>query len=268
MYFLHGRVWYNDPDPVYVRPTLPVEHARLICSWVAISGQLNISSEDYSALPADRLDILRRSMPAHHLLARPIDLFENDPPRLWVLSDERRRPRRDILALYNWDTAKSVDFDYSLGSLGLDADRSYRAFDYWDDTLLPPMKGRLRLSVPRQSCRILAVRPALERPQVISTSRHVTQGMVDLLEEKWDATTATLSGRSRVVGGDSYELRIVADASDQQWRVAGFDVASADKDAGVRTTVKPADGLVRARLESSVSREVSWSLRFQRAPRK
>src|SRR5262249_3321204 len=115
-----------------------------------------------------------------------------------------------------------------------------------------------------QSCRILAVRPALEWPQVISTSRHITQGMVDIVEEKWDEATQTLSGKSRVVGGDPYELRIVVGSASKGWTVAACAVSAADRDAGAGITVKQAEGLVRARIESPASREVRWSLRFQR----
>ena len=71
------------------------------------------------------------------------------------------------------------------------------AFDFWGNQLLPPIEGRLKVTLPPTSCMILAVRPEADHPQVISTSRHVTQGMVDLLEEKWDAATKTLSGRSK-----------------------------------------------------------------------
>jgi hypothetical protein len=262
-YFLNGRVWYNDPDPVYVRPEVPVEHARLICSWVAVSGQLNVSSEAYVDLPADRLDLLRRTMPYHGLRPRPADLFDHDPPRLWLLSDERRSPRRDVIALYNWDSSAAADFDYPLDRLGLSSDRSYVAFDYWADTLLPVFQGRLGLSVPKESCRILAVRPALDRPQVIGTSRHVTQGMIDLALEKWDDAARTLSGKSRLVGGDPYELRIVPASSGRGWSVAAAEVSAADKAAGVRITPKKAPDLVRVLIESPSGREVSWFLRFQ-----
>ncbi len=31
-YFLHGRVWYNDPDPIYVRDSVPLEHAQALVS--------------------------------------------------------------------------------------------------------------------------------------------------------------------------------------------------------------------------------------------
>jgi hypothetical protein len=267
-YFLHGRVWYNDPDPVYVRPEVPLEHARLICSWVTISGQLNVSSEAYPALPGDRLDLLKRTIPYHGLLPRPTDLFENDLPGLWLLTDERRDPRRDVIALFNWDTTKAIDFDYPLDRLGLDRDRSYAVFDYWGNALLPPIKGILHLSVPRQSCRILAIRPALDRPQLISTSRHITQGIVDVVEEHWDDATKTLSGKSRVVAGDPYELRIVADSSEREWMVDAFDVSAAGRDAGVRTNVKQAEGLLRATITCPASRTVNWSVRFRRTAAK
>jgi hypothetical protein len=264
-YFLHGRVWYNDPDPVYVRPEVPLDQARLICSWVAVSGQLNVSSESYSDLPADRLDLLKRTMPYHGLRPRPADLFEHEPPRLWLLTDERRSPRRDVVALYNWDAEKAAELDYPLDRLGLVAGQRYVAFDYWANRLLPPFQGRLRLSVPKQSCRIFAVRPALDRPQVISTSRHITQGVVDILDEKWDDATGTLSGQSQVVGGDPYELRVIPSSSGRpEWALEAVRVSDADQGAGVRVTSEQADGLVRAVIASPAGHVVNWSFKWRR----
>ncbi|MBU6410686.1 MAG: alpha-galactosidase, partial [Verrucomicrobia bacterium] len=99
-YFLNGRVWYNDPDPVYPRDTVPLNEARALCSWVAISGAMNTSSEWYPGLSAARLDLLRRTIPAHHLLStRPVDLFEHDPPRIWLLTDSRVTPHRNVIGL-------------------------------------------------------------------------------------------------------------------------------------------------------------------------
>ena len=74
---------------------------------------------------------------------------------------------------------------------------------------LPAVAGSLKLSVPKQSCRILALRKKADHPQLLSTSRHVTQGIVDVKEESWDAASRTLKGVSEVVAGDPYELRIV-----------------------------------------------------------
>ncbi|MGD8239234.1 MAG: alpha-galactosidase [Armatimonadota bacterium] len=264
-YFLHGRVWYNDPDPVYVRESMPLEHARLVCSWVAISGQLTVASDWLPELPPDRLDILKRTMPPHGLLPRPVDLFERDPPRIWLLTDERRTPRRDVIGFYNWDD-EPADFDCALDRIGLPRATSYVAFDYWQNALIQPIAERLQVSVPEQSCRILALRPVLDRPQLISTSRHITQGIVDVLEERWDARRRRLSGRSALVAGDPYELRVVARSPDAAWSAQSARVSPADRAAGVEITLTEANSLVRATINAPTSREVSWTLRFRQAP--
>ena len=261
-YFLHGRVWYNDPDPVYVRDKVPLNHAQLICSWVTLSGQLNLSSEWLAGLAQERVDILKRTMPAHGLLPRPADLFEHELPSLWLLTDTRRAPRRDVVGIFNWE-GKEQAFDYQMDRLGLDAKTEYVAFDYWLNTLVPSLKGRLQIGVPAESCRILAVRPAAGHPQLLSTSRHITQGIVDVIEERWDRASRTLAGRSKVVGGDSYELRIVSPAGDPVWAATVVEVSSDDRSAGVNATLSQDDRLVRAKIDSPTTREVSWTVRFK-----
>lgn len=253
-YFLHGRVWYNDPDPVYVRESIPLNHAQLICSWVALSGQLNLSSEWIPGLPAGRLDILKRTMPSHHAVARPVDLFENDLPSLWTVNT----PGRDVVGLFNWES-KEQRFDVPLEKLGLNASTEYVAFDFWGNKFIPSVKGRLQFTVPSESCAVLAVRPRANHPLLISTSRHVTQGIVDVLDEKWDAATKTLSGRSKLVGNDPSELRIATSAD----AVAKVEVSATDMSAGVTASHTSLDSLTRVRLSSPTSREVSWNVRFK-----
>ncbi len=256
-YFLHGRIWYNDPDPVYVRAAMPLAHAQLICSWVSLSGQLNLSSEWFPDLPAERLDILKRTLPGHGLLPRPVDLFERELPAWWLLTDTCRSPRRDVVGVFNWES-KEQRFDMALNRLGLNDATEYVAFDFWENELLPPVKKRLQVVLPGESCRVLAVRPRKGYPQVISTSRHITQGITDLLEEKWDPETRELRGRSKIVGGDPYELRIVTTLAAER-----IEVSLQDQSSGVRAAMKQSENLLRASLESSVSREVLWSVRFK-----
>jgi len=259
-YFLNGRVWYNDPDPLYVRESVPLNHAQLICSWVTISGALNTSSEWYPGLPPDRLDLLKRTMPSHGLPARPVDLFENDLPGIWLLTDDRHAVRRDVIGLFNW-ASKSKEFVYPLDKLGLfpatqNYDPEYVAFDYWQNKLVPPLKGSLRITVPGESCCVLAVRPVSNHPQLISTSRHITQGIVDVIEEKWDNTSKTLSGRSKIVGGDPYELRIVL--PDKKWTATAVEASD-----GATSAFTQSDDLIRATIHSATSEEVGWSVKFK-----
>ena len=266
-YHLHGRIWYNDPDPLYARASLPLNEAQLICSWVTISGQLSVSSDAYADLPPERLDLLKRTMPAHGLRPRPVDLFEERLPRIWLLTDTRHRPRRDVIGLFNWSD-NEVHLEYALDRLGLSGRTRYAVFDYWSNTLLPPLKNRLQHALPPHSCAVWAVRAVADHPQLLSTSRHITQGIVDVVEEKWDAATTALRGKSRLVENDPYELRIVTNSSREGWIVKDFEVSTADKDAGVRASVKQEQGLVRGRIESPISREVSWTVRFERSGKK
>ena len=101
-----------------------------------------------------------------------------------------------------------------------------------------------------------------ERPRVVSTSRHVTQGIVDLVEEKWDGATKTLSGTSRVVGDDPYELRIVVPEDFKVVSVGTTDVSGGEvRGLGVGTTPQK-DGVLRVTITSRTNREVRWSVKF------
>lgn len=259
-YFLNGRVWWNDPDPVYVRPSVPIEHARLICSWVTIAGDLNLCSEWLPALPAERMDLLKRTMPSHDLPARPVDLFDNDPPRIWLLTDDRQEPRRDVIGIYNW-TSEPLNIDEPPERIGLPGKGPYVAFDYWANAFVPKFNGHLRTTLPKESCQVLSVRPVADHPQLISTSRHITQGIVDVVSEKWKGDS--LSGVSRVVGADPYELRIVS--PDAKWKVVSVTVSSTDATAGVKITDERAVDGVRVRIDSKENRDVNWTIRFERS---
>jgi Melibiase len=278
-FHLHRRIWFNDPDPVYVRQTVSLELARLLCSWAAVSGQLTVASDAFADLPAERLDMLRRIMPAHDLRPRPVDLFEQAIPRIWLLTDDRRSPRHDVIGLFNWGK-EPVAFDEPLERIGLSSKGEYAAFDFWENTLLPPFRERLRLTLQpavagapetasgKKCCAVLAVRLLGEHPQLLSTSRHVTQGVIEVTAESWDAKTNELSGRSKVVGGDDYELRVLTCSNRGEWKSAAVDLSEADRKAGVTISSKEEAGLLRIAIRTPQSRDVQWQARFDGKPKK
>ena len=256
-YHLNGRIWYNDPDVAYVRPNLSLDQARANTSWVSITGQLFMVSDDFTRLKPERLEVLKRVMPAHGQHVRPVDLLEEEIPRIWLVTDSRKGRRRDVIGLFNWDEKPSM-VDYPLDRIGLPDARRFVAFDFWGNRFLPPLEGRLKVTLPPTSCMILAVRPEADHPQVISTSRHVTQGMVDLLEEKWDAGCNSLIGRSKLVSGDTYELRVATGG--KAWRVRNID----SNDNTLKPTVTTEDGLIRVQVKvpASHSGDWQWAIRF------
>jgi hypothetical protein len=263
-YFLNGRVWYNDPDPLYVRNTLSLEHARVITSFVTLSGQMNSSSEHYAQLKPERLDMLKRTMPSHQATARPVDLFENRTPRIWTVTDGVEEKRMDVVGLFNW-ASQSQDVAAKAEYLGLPKADRYIAFEYWSNSLIPAFENELKYQLAPQSCAVLSVRPLKEHPQVISTSRHITQGMIDLSDESWSSWKKRLSGVSKVVAADPYELRILTMTTGSSYKHSKIELSDADQAAGVTASAKLTEGLVRVTLRSPVSRAVKWSVSFEKS---
>ena len=254
LYFLNRRVWHNDPDPVYVRSGISLDAARVMVSWVAISGNMLTTSYQFAELPPERLDLLKRAMPSHTATARPVDLFETRTARVWLVNNERSQ----VIGRFNWQEKEPQRIRYDMDKLGLDASRRYVAFDYWADTFVDPLIRTLDQTLPPGSCRILAIRPQTDHPQVVSTSRHITQGVIDLLDESWDANALTLSGKSLVVAGDPYELRI-AIPEEGAWKLERLAATDATIVAG-----QVALQGVRIVIESPTTGEVTWQLRFSK----
>jgi len=237
-YFYNGRVWWNDPDPVYVRNSMPLAHAILNASWVSISGQLYVSSDGLPNLSEERIDILRRTLRPHGLTSvRPVDFFCEDFPRIWHLTTRpgtaqpgigqpgtggfgggrpggagagmgAARPAFDIVAFYNWDNTHSVTIETTPSWIGLPEATEYAAFDYWGNEFFGTFSDTLTVELPPGSCLVLAIQPIQTHPILLSTSQHVTQGIVDVVSVSWNEETRTLSGVSRVIANDPYELRI------------------------------------------------------------
>lgn len=254
LYFLHNRVWYNDPDCLMLREPLTLDQARAWASWIAISGQMNLVSEWLPGLPAERLDLVKRSMPNHGLNARPLDLFENGTPGTWLLSKGEGATARHVVAVFNWDAQKEQEVKVPLARLSTG---SFSCFEYWSNLPVVPEGDVIKCLLPPASCKVFALRQVVPHPVVVSTSRHITQGMVDLMEEHWDESSSTLSGVSRIVGGDPYELRIALPPD------AGYTkVSHAECEEGTIVVLSVQDAWARVVIAHTANATVKWQVTF------
>ena len=262
LYFLHDRVWHNDPDCLMLREPMTLEQARAWGSWIGISGQLNMVSEWLPGLPAERLDIVKRTMPNHGLCARPVDLFESEVPRVWHLKADEGRNRQDVVGLFNWDAQNPTDVRANLERLQLpDApDGNYVGFDYWANRFIGPFQDHLAVELSPGSCKVISIRPVLDRPILLSTSRHVTHGIIDTRKIKWDPDTQTLAGRSKVVGGDPYQLRILA--PDGKWSFQRVELSTESRQAVPTKSVDTHGARIRLTISSSTNQKVGWRIHF------
>jgi hypothetical protein len=204
--FINHIGWWTDPDVVCVRPPLTLEQARTWATLLGITGQLLMASDDMPALAPDRVELLKRIFPVADI--RPMDLYAlNSKPRIFDLRISKPGVGDwDVVALFNWDTATPAQVRLDPADLGLPAG-DYLYYDVWNKSLAGAGAGAIPFSLGPLSCQVLAVRPAADHPQLLGTSRHLTQGADDLLQARWDGKIMSWSGKSQVVGGDPYEIR-------------------------------------------------------------
>src|SRR5262249_48331136 len=146
------------------------------------TGQALMSSDRLIDLPESRVELLRRVYPAVDI--RPLDLYRPSPPFKPVIDLKITHLDRqyDVVGVFNYDAERTATRLISWRELGLDPDTSYHVFDFWDHAYLGAWTRGVFLDVPPADARVLAVVPATNRPVLVSTSRHITQGWVDLLE--------------------------------------------------------------------------------------
>jgi len=241
-YYRHRQLWYNDPDMLMVRPPLSLEQARAadrrqealkerleggasnwnkfavggltldqsraITSAVAFSGGQFMSSDNLPELPPERLAILQSILPVFGEAARPLDLFENEFPASFHLKVKKDFDSWDVLAVVNWDESNSADKIVSFAQMSLDTTRTFLVYEFWNQEFLGEFKENLNISLKPSSAMVMAIHEKQAVPQVISTSRHITQGGVELVEAFWELQTRTLRGRAKGIKGTEYAIVI------------------------------------------------------------
>jgi len=116
--------------------------------------------------------------------------------------------------------------------------------------------GRVKVHrILPKSVHLYAIRELRPHPQIASTSRHISQGGIDLKHVTWSAETRTLHGESEVVAGDPYVLTVHVPA--------GYSLVEVDFDG--QTAKHKQDGQIAiAAHVPEKTRHVSWRLRFEK----
>ncbi len=270
--YLNNITWFCDPDTVMVRTPLTLDEATTIVSAIALTGQLYIASDFMGRLPQKRLDLYRKTIPTTPIV--PIDLYPYKIQSnkrngvVWCCPQVREYPRAidlkvtaasgdyDVVAVFNWgdkEEAKTIDLGEDLG---LDTDRDYLIFDFWNQKLKGIVKDKIESSIPAHGTSAYIVRPVLDRPQLLATSRHIT-GTVSIKKLDWDRAKSALSGVSETVAEAPYSVFIHVPA--------GMTVSKVDADVEVLFH-KIADSILEVKFAGFPGKEglhtINWTVTF------
>ena len=99
-----------------------------------------------------------------------------------------------------------------------------------------------------------SIRKVQSHPQVLSTNRHVLQGVLDMSDVLWDNATKTLSAVSAVVGGEPYRIIIAANGY-QPHQITAKGVALKHLD-------REGPDLYELTLQQNDTQDFPWKVQF------
>jgi hypothetical protein len=226
-----------------------------------VSGRFLLANS-FSQLSPETFHDLTRTFPYHRSAksARPVDAFVSETPAVY---DYEVNPQWHQVTFFNADKSSPVSVGIDLsgpqvnGALGLDPAREYHCFDFWNHRFIGKHKGDTRLEQQLRpgEARMISVRECLQRPQVLSTDRHVMQGYLDLRREEWDERRQVLTGVSRIVGGDPYTVTLALNGHSLG------KLECADKQVRAHLSA-PKDGIAEFSLTGPENAAIEWSVSF------
>ena len=215
----------------------------------SVPGQLY----DFDGSKTRNLITMQRTAITSGANPSPIDADQFGPVCPWWLNEfDRPFEHWNVLHRLNWTDKPADKTALKFADLGLDPGKTYLVYEFWSRTFLGSFRGSVELpAIKAMGLDSFAIREQLDRPQIVSTSRHLSQGGVDLVSVEWKGNT--LEGRSSVVQGDRYELAI---------RVpAGYTLRLAEAADKPMEIAKDGE-LVRVAIIPTSTGEVQWKIAF------
>jgi hypothetical protein len=246
---LTGSLFMLTDKPERYRPPVVEPARRAAPVLVTMPGQL------YDVDPSRSAQLARVDAEVSGRDPKPFDASLAPAADLYLLEINRPFESWMVLGRTGGEDA-AIPFE----ELGLDPSKQYLVFEFWQrryfgaDLTASFKPGPLPLPFNSQ---VFVVRARQDHPQLIATGRHITGGGPDLVDVSWvEGVGGVLAGRSRVVGGDPYEVFLT--------EPAGWRFVSMECDGGRALATERADAMVQTGCASETSGEVRWRAQFAR----
>jgi hypothetical protein len=265
-FFYNGRVFWNDGDGFHIfkyaapdRKDFNYGQGKVDANFHAIAGNTLFLSEALNVeYPADRIELLKRISPPTPDVSYPVDLFVRRPARVWNMPITRPFGNWSVVSVFNYTGTGNRGWTTSLDAakdLRLDPNKEYIVYEFWTKKLIGTFKGKFATApVTPYDCHIYSVVEKLDRPVLISTSRHVRQMAFDIKDLAYDGGQRMLRGLSRAVAGDPYQLRIYVPD--------GFTAKRVELSGGLTGKLATDGPLLTVDYTASAGNDVEWKVFF------
>jgi hypothetical protein len=176
------------------------------------------------------------------------------PASTWIVEGA---PRWWTLAFVNWDDEPRA-VSQNLAALGISGPR-FAAYDVWAERPMADAQQTLAATIAPHTTLTVALRSTATRPQIIGSTRHIVQGVVDIAEERWDAAARALHGKSVNLDGRPYAITIAVPR--------GLRPRSCKSDVACTLTRLESDHAVIA-WPAGTTADLEWTVTFGPAARR
>jgi len=237
-------VYENENNLVGLRRSSPV--------LFSVPGQLY----DFDSIKTDwlknhqRTEIISGKSPS----AVDADQFGNVCP-YWLNEFNTDIESWNVLHILNWsekDKSGSASQTINFKDLGLDSSKEYLVYEFWTNKFLGVLKNQIQPEgLAPYGLQSFAIREKINRPQLISTNRHLSQGAVEVEMMVWDSNS--IRGRSRMIGNDKYVMSFYV-PDDYKLKTALVD--------GKPVVAEQDGNLLKVNYLPSKTTSLSWEINF------
>ncbi|MCK4292613.1 MAG: alpha-galactosidase [Planctomycetes bacterium] len=280
--YMEGVVWRNDPDhcdvlgewlmdtdammPVFgVDAPVPARSIIRPAICTMAGGVLMLSDKLEVYQDQRNIEGMKRSAPVLFTVPGQLYSCERRPAPWWLQEIDRPFDHWSVLARIQWGEKEKDKHVYhfkgapqqevKFADLGLEADREYLVCEFWNQEFLGKFKGSFTAPAmdDNTGMDVFAIREARPHPWVISTTRHISQGGVSLLDERWDNDHKVLSGKSRLVIDDPYVMTVHLPM--------GFRLEAAEVE-GAKAKIDNRKEIATVCVVPSATKTVEWKMTF------
>jgi len=172
---------------------IPLAHAQIAATIHAFSGGPTMLGDDIRSIGEDRLALIKKTLPRSKDIGIPVDLFDSPypvGPRLFHRRIEKRWGRFDVLAVYNLEN-RPMEMVVDFSKLGLDVEKEYLAWDFWNEELIGKIRRSMTILVPPETVKVIRLTENAHHPEIVGTDMHVMMGEMEIANYSYDAATMT-----------------------------------------------------------------------------
>lgn len=234
------------------QPPLTMEQSIAWLTGAVLTGGAVKIGDRFTALTPEQLDVLRKLLPVMDRPARPVDLFREQHPRIWVLPVKTAMSESTVVGVFNWSEVEHV-VPLDFRELGLATSTFYTVYGYWEDKYYGSAEGQVQVLVPPRSVRLLSFRQYQARPMFLATSRHFAGEAADHTALHWHDVEKRMDGSFTGIAGATYKLRVLVPE--------GYGDAVVTVSCGPATTAMEGR-LLKIEFACPQAGQVDWSVAF------